>query len=251
VLSRRPQPCATESVNGSSTSHNRGAAGLDTRSGAEATDAPMATIDERQRPNGLAPAGDGRGTLITAGGMRAKTSYSFATRFEKGAGTNPEELKYRAVVLSLKRSVVPQAKRSWHFAGRVYYSRRGGQGNLPGSPAPSSANHAYSGICLSGGSSDQSGVNTRAATGPWLACAATGKDAADRRCRGRSRSTDHKTYSAAHRMRPHPRSRGRPHNPVQGPARSPAPRRGPARNRGRVRNRARNRNNTAPLTRRR
>ena len=34
----------------------------------------------------------GKGTLSTEGGVLNKTPYSFATRFEQGAGTNPEEL---------------------------------------------------------------------------------------------------------------------------------------------------------------
>ena len=35
---------------------------------------------------------DGRGTVSTASGVLADTQYSFSTRFEEGAGTNPEEL---------------------------------------------------------------------------------------------------------------------------------------------------------------
>jgi len=35
---------------------------------------------------------DGRGTVSTASGVLADTQYSFGTRFEEGAGTNPEEL---------------------------------------------------------------------------------------------------------------------------------------------------------------
>ncbi len=35
---------------------------------------------------------DGRGTVSTASGVLKDTQYSFATRFENGAGTNPEEL---------------------------------------------------------------------------------------------------------------------------------------------------------------
>jgi lipoyl-dependent peroxiredoxin len=35
---------------------------------------------------------DGKGTVSTASGVLSKTQYSFATRFENGAGTNPEEL---------------------------------------------------------------------------------------------------------------------------------------------------------------
>ena len=35
---------------------------------------------------------DGRGTVSTESGALAETQYSFATRFESGAGTNPEEL---------------------------------------------------------------------------------------------------------------------------------------------------------------
>lgn len=35
---------------------------------------------------------DGKGTVSTASGVLNKTQYSFATRFENGAGTNPEEL---------------------------------------------------------------------------------------------------------------------------------------------------------------
>ena len=34
----------------------------------------------------------GKGTVSTASGVLNKTQYSFATRFENGAGTNPEEL---------------------------------------------------------------------------------------------------------------------------------------------------------------
>lgn len=34
----------------------------------------------------------GKGTLSTQGGVLNKTPYSFATRFEQGVGTNPEEL---------------------------------------------------------------------------------------------------------------------------------------------------------------
>ena len=34
----------------------------------------------------------GKGTVSTASGVLANTQYSFSTRFENGAGTNPEEL---------------------------------------------------------------------------------------------------------------------------------------------------------------
>ncbi len=35
---------------------------------------------------------DGRGTLTTDSGVLSQSQYSFSTRFENGAGTNPEEL---------------------------------------------------------------------------------------------------------------------------------------------------------------
>ena len=35
---------------------------------------------------------DGKGTISTQSGVLSKTQYSFGTRFEEGAGTNPEEL---------------------------------------------------------------------------------------------------------------------------------------------------------------
>jgi osmotically inducible protein OsmC len=35
---------------------------------------------------------DGKGTVSTASGVLQNTQYSFSTRFENGAGTNPEEL---------------------------------------------------------------------------------------------------------------------------------------------------------------
>ena len=35
---------------------------------------------------------DGKGTISTDSGVLADTQYSFSTRFEDGAGTNPEEL---------------------------------------------------------------------------------------------------------------------------------------------------------------
>ena len=35
---------------------------------------------------------DGKGTISTASGVLSNTQYSFSTRFESGAGTNPEEL---------------------------------------------------------------------------------------------------------------------------------------------------------------
>lgn len=35
---------------------------------------------------------DGQGTLSTDSGVLKQTQYSFSTRFEQGAGTNPEEL---------------------------------------------------------------------------------------------------------------------------------------------------------------
>ena len=35
---------------------------------------------------------DGKGTVSTASGVLTSTQYSFATRFENGKGTNPEEL---------------------------------------------------------------------------------------------------------------------------------------------------------------
>ena len=35
---------------------------------------------------------DGRGTVTTASGVLSQNQYSFSTRFENGAGTNPEEL---------------------------------------------------------------------------------------------------------------------------------------------------------------
>src|ERR1700737_282660 len=35
---------------------------------------------------------DGKGTISTDSGVLANTQYSFSTRFEDGAGTNPEEV---------------------------------------------------------------------------------------------------------------------------------------------------------------
>ncbi len=35
---------------------------------------------------------DGKGTVSSASGILSNTQYSFKTRFESGAGTNPEEL---------------------------------------------------------------------------------------------------------------------------------------------------------------
>jgi osmotically inducible protein OsmC len=35
---------------------------------------------------------DGKGAVSTASGVLSNTPYSFSTRFENGAGTNPEEL---------------------------------------------------------------------------------------------------------------------------------------------------------------
>jgi len=35
---------------------------------------------------------EGKGTISTDSGVLSKTPYSFSTRFENGAGTNPEEL---------------------------------------------------------------------------------------------------------------------------------------------------------------
>ena len=35
---------------------------------------------------------DGKGTISTDSGVLKNTQYSFSTRFENGAGTNPEEL---------------------------------------------------------------------------------------------------------------------------------------------------------------
>ena len=35
---------------------------------------------------------DGKGTISTGSGVLKETQYSFSTRFENGAGTNPEEL---------------------------------------------------------------------------------------------------------------------------------------------------------------
>jgi lipoyl-dependent peroxiredoxin len=35
---------------------------------------------------------EGKGTISTDSGVLSKTQYSFSTRFENGAGTNPEEL---------------------------------------------------------------------------------------------------------------------------------------------------------------
>lgn len=35
---------------------------------------------------------DGKGTISTASGVLSNTQYSFSTRFESSAGTNPEEL---------------------------------------------------------------------------------------------------------------------------------------------------------------
>jgi osmotically inducible protein OsmC len=35
---------------------------------------------------------DGKGTITTDSGVLSETQYSFSTRFENGAGTNPEEL---------------------------------------------------------------------------------------------------------------------------------------------------------------
>ena len=35
---------------------------------------------------------DGKGTISTQSGVLTDTQYSYSTRFENGAGTNPEEL---------------------------------------------------------------------------------------------------------------------------------------------------------------
>jgi len=35
---------------------------------------------------------EGKGAISTESGVLSKTQYSFSTRFENGAGTNPEEL---------------------------------------------------------------------------------------------------------------------------------------------------------------
>jgi osmotically inducible protein OsmC len=52
----------------------------------------MATIRRKAEAEWSGSGRDGRGTLTTASGTLAKTPYSFTTRFENGAGTNPEEL---------------------------------------------------------------------------------------------------------------------------------------------------------------
>jgi osmotically inducible protein OsmC len=52
----------------------------------------MATIKRKAQAQWTGSGKDGRGALTTASGTLSNTPYSFTTRFENGAGTNPEEL---------------------------------------------------------------------------------------------------------------------------------------------------------------
>jgi len=52
----------------------------------------MATIKRRAQAKWEGSGKEGQGALTTASGVLSNTPYSFATRFENGKGTNPEEL---------------------------------------------------------------------------------------------------------------------------------------------------------------
>jgi lipoyl-dependent peroxiredoxin len=52
----------------------------------------MATIRRKAQAQWAGSGKEGRGALTTASGALSNTPYSFTTRFENGAGTNPEEL---------------------------------------------------------------------------------------------------------------------------------------------------------------
>jgi lipoyl-dependent peroxiredoxin len=52
----------------------------------------MATIKRKAEAQWSGSGKDGRGALTTQSGTLSNTPYSFHTRFESGAGTNPEEL---------------------------------------------------------------------------------------------------------------------------------------------------------------
>ena len=52
----------------------------------------MATIKRSAQARWEGSGKEGRGALTTASGTLSNTPYSFTTRFENGAGTNPEEL---------------------------------------------------------------------------------------------------------------------------------------------------------------
>jgi lipoyl-dependent peroxiredoxin len=52
----------------------------------------MATIRRKAEAQWSGSGKEGHGSLSSASGTLANTPYSFATRFENGTGTNPEEL---------------------------------------------------------------------------------------------------------------------------------------------------------------
>ena len=52
----------------------------------------MASLNRKASAEWKGGLKDGRGTISTDSGVLANTQYSFATRFEQGKGTNPEEL---------------------------------------------------------------------------------------------------------------------------------------------------------------
>ncbi len=60
---------------------------------------------------------DGKGTVSTASGVLKDTQYSFATRFENGVGTNPEELLAAAHAGCFLHGTVGATGERWAYGG--------------------------------------------------------------------------------------------------------------------------------------
>lgn len=62
---------------------------------------------------------DGRGTVSTEGGVLSQAQYSFGTRFESGAGTNPEELIGAAHAACFSMAFSKQLEEAGHKADEI------------------------------------------------------------------------------------------------------------------------------------
>src|SRR5215212_6990902 len=63
---------------------------------------------------------DGKGSISTASGVLQDTQYSFGTRFENGAGTNPEELIAAAHAGCFSMALSAGLEKAGHPATRVH-----------------------------------------------------------------------------------------------------------------------------------
>ncbi len=77
----------------------------------------MPTRSATARYEGLGKAG--QGFVSTASGVLADSRYGFGTRFEDGAGTNPEELLAAAHASCFTMALAFQLERAGHTAGTL------------------------------------------------------------------------------------------------------------------------------------